>query len=197
LNRVGLSFGAFRSLLSFGRGTQAVPVEEAAVGLSYERRMSPKLTLQVNAGGIVGGTIALASNPVEPGSPEHLAGGFVGGGLSFTALEQAGAIPFVMLGAALSSSLVRLPFQRNLFAADLRASVTAGYTLGGRWTPYLVARAFGGPVVDVSAGAVGGDLYHYQFGAGLVVGLPGGLDLSAEIVPLGEQRLSAGVGFSF
>jgi hypothetical protein len=80
-------------------------------------------------------------------------------------------------------------------AVDARAALVVGYTVFDRLTPYAVARAFGGPVFY--AGLSGGDRYHYQVGAGLVVGLPGGFDLSAEVVPLGEQRLTAGVGFSF
>jgi len=34
-------------------------------------------------------------------------------------------------------------------------------------------------------------------GLGAVVGLPLGFDLSAEVVPLGEQRVTLGVGYSF
>lgn len=58
-----------------------------------------------------------------------------------------------------------------------------------------MVRAFGGPFFYGSA--LGTDGYHLQLGAGLVVGLPWGLDLSAEIIPLGEQRVTAGLGGSF
>jgi hypothetical protein len=80
-------------------------------------------------------------------------------------------------------------------AVDFRAAVSAGWTLWERFTPYAVGRVFGGPVFY--GGAIGTDAYHVQLGAGFVVGLPLGLDLNFEIVPLGEQRLSGGIGFTF
>lgn len=77
----------------------------------------------------------------------------------------------------------------------MRVGLVAGYTVFDRLTPYAVARVFGGPVFW--RGGVGTDAYHLQLGLGLVVGLPGGFDLAAEVVPLGEQRAVASVGVSF
>lgn len=196
MERVGLSFGAFRTTLVFaGRGPQPLySLEELALGASYERRVSKTLTVQVSGGGIgyarVGG----------PGH-ERLRGFFGGAGLSWSVRDEKGWRPFVMVGASLSASLATPERGGDdaLYALDLRGSVTAGYTFWKRFTPYAVARLFGGPVAQVEGGRtfVGTDLFHAQLGAGFVVGLPQGFDLSAELIPLGEQRVSVGVGRSF
>jgi hypothetical protein len=192
-SRVGLSFGAFRSRLIFtDRGF--LDLEEVALGASYERKLSKTVTFQISGGGIAYGRLG------GPGA-ETLRGFFAGAGASWAVVDQKGAIPFVMIGVSLAASLA-VPERGGddaLYALDIRGSVTAGYTLAQRFTPYLVGRLFGGPVVFVERGRAwaGTDIYHFQLGAGLVVGLPGGFDLSAEIVPLGEQRVSAGVGYSF
>ena len=62
-----------------------------------------------------------------------------------------------------------------------------------------LSRFFGGPVFLEQSGVTtwGSDVYHVQLGAGSVVTLPAGFDLSVELIPLGEQRVSAGVGYSF
>jgi hypothetical protein len=192
-SRVGLSFGAFRSRLLFAeRGV--LDIEELAFGASYEKRLSKKMTFQISGGGIAFARVG------EP-STRTLRGFFAGAGWSWSVIDQKGAIPFVMVGVSVAGSLAA-PEEGGddaLYALDIRGSVTAGYTLAKRWTPYLVGRLFGGPVVLAERGQsyVGTDVYHFQLGAGLVVGLPGGFDLSAEIIPLGEQRVSAGVGYSF
>ncbi len=192
-SRVGLAFGAFRSRLSFAeRGF--LDIEEMALGASFEKKLSKRVTLQVSGGGIAFARLG------APGA-EVLRGLFAGVGASWSIVDQKGPIPFVMVGASVAVSLA-VPSRGGddaLYAADLRGSVTAGYTFAKRFTPYLVGRAFGGPVVAVEGGRsdVGTDIYHFQVGAGLVVGLPAGFDLSVELVPLGEQRVSAGLGYSF
>jgi hypothetical protein len=90
--------------------------------------------------------------------------------------------------------------QRSRLASfDARFSLTVGRTLWQRATPYLAARAFGGPIFFRRDGeaTTGTDRYHYQAALGLLVALPAGLDLSAEWAPIGERRLMGGVGVSF
>lgn len=189
-SRVGLSFGAFQSRLIFPeRGT--LTLEEAAVGASFERKMSKTVTFQVNGGGIAYARIGA----------RKLQGAFAGFGVSWSLRDEKRLLPFVMVGVSVAASLA-VPAQGgddSLAALDVRGSLTAGYTFFQRLTPYAVVRLFGGPAVLSERGRslVGTDLYHFQLGAGLVLGLPGGFDVSAEIVPLGEQRVSAGVGYSF
>lgn len=185
---MGLNAGAFRTTLVFSDG-ERVGLRQLATTVGFEWRLNPRVTLSLSAGALVLGELA-ASTEAFRASP-GFAGSFAA---AFTVLEQRGAIPFVMLTAQASSSVV--PTSAGSYAAfDVRASVVAGYTLFERFTPYLTARAFGGPVLW--RGRTGTDLYHYQLGAGAVVGLPAGLDVSVEVVPLGEQRVSAAVGYSF
>ncbi len=182
--RVAGSVGGFRSTILF-TGGDAVPVEQLAASAALEWRASPRWTFVGAAGGVLAGS--LGGERLGPGVVGSVAG-------SFLALEQGPWWPFVQLALSLAASGVSAP-RSAYVAVDARAALVVGYTVFDRLTPYAVARAFGGPVFY--AGLSGGDRYHYQVGAGLVVGLPGGFDLSAEVVPLGEQRLTAGVGFSF
>lgn len=182
--RVAGSFAGFRTTLVFD-GREHVALEQLAASASLEWRASRRWTLVGAAGGTFAGTLGT----------ERLGGGGVGSVAgSFLALEQGAWWPFLQLSLALSVSGVSAP-QSAYVAVDARAALVVGYTFLQRVTPYAVARAFGGPAFY--AGKTGTDLYHYQVGAGLVVGLPGGFDLSAEVVPLGEQRFTAAVGFSF
>jgi hypothetical protein len=191
-SRIGLSFGAFRSRLIFPSGN--VEIEEWAIGAAFERKATKKITIQVSAGGI---GYARVGGPTTP----LLRGFFLGFGASWAIVEQKRFIPFVIIGISVAASLAIPEWggDDGLYSSDFRGSVTAGYTLGDRFSPYLVARAFGGPMFRVQQGRAepGTDGYHFQLGFGFVVGLPGGFDLSAELVPLGEQRVSAGIGHSF
>ena len=69
-----------------------------------------------------------------------------------------------------------------------------------RFTPYLVARAFGGPIWWRIDGELvrGTDLYKYQFGGGFSFALPSrALDVFVEGIGLGERGLAAGLGTGF
>ena len=185
---MSLSGGAFRSTLVFS-GTDRVDIAQVAVTASYEMRASKTITWQVAAGGLIAGRLTPPDGAHNTG-----AGGVVSGGISWNVLESKGAIPFVMISASASVSL--LPTYAGLYSGiDVRAGVAAGYTFLDRITPYLTVRGFGGPVFWRQQ--VGTDVYHFQVGLGLVVGLPGGFDVSAEVIPLGEQRVFAAVGYSF
>jgi hypothetical protein len=83
-------------------------------------------------------------------------------------------------------------------AYDLRLGAELGLNLVEIVHPYVVARAFGGPVFWRYQGesVTGTDIHHFQLGAGVSVGLGGRVTLVAEGIPLGEQALSAGVNLS-
>ena len=180
---MGATFGAFRTLLLFS--DQNRKLEQLAVSGALEYRVSEKMTL-VGAGGVlIMGT--LGSVPTTPG-------GVLSIGLSSLLLEQGTYSPFLQLSGSLAVSTMRA-LDVNYVAIDFRAGLAAGWTFFDRLTPYAVFRAFGGPVFYGSA--LGTDAYHVQLGAGLVVGLPFGFDLSAEVIPLGEQRVTAGLGYTF
>lgn len=137
------------------------------------------------AGGIFGGR--LGAEQTGPGAVGSVAG-------SVLALDQGTYSPFLQLALSLSVSGLSAP-QSAYLAVDARLAAVVGYTFLERVTPYVVARVFGGPVMY--GGKTGTDLYHYQAGLGAVLGLPAGFDLSAELVPLGEQRFTLSAGFSF
>ena len=71
-----------------------------------------------------------------------------------------------------------------------------GKTLFGTFTPYALARAFGGPAIyrwDDGARVTGTDLYKYQLGAGAGLRL-GPVDFFVEGAALGERALAFGIG---
>jgi hypothetical protein len=160
-----------------------------AVSASFEYRLSDRWTLAAAAGAIVAGRLV---SPTETFDFRAGAVGSLSG--SFLALEQGRFWPFIMVAGSLAVSGVQAA-PTAYWAVDGRLTATLGYTFFERVTPYAVGRVFGGPVFW--RGQTGTDLFHYQVGAGVVVGLPFGFDLSAEVVPLGEQRVTAGLGFSF
>lgn len=175
-------------------------LEQHAVAASFGRRFGERTTLRLTAGAIVGGELsgegrAYAVGPGFVGSiqgshrllglPEHpqfvtLSLSF---GMSSTATEERG-------GAGESERLA---------ASDLRVGLLAGYTFWRVWSPYVVARGFGGPVSlrQLGRDRTGSDRHHYALGGGAAVGLPWGLQAGIEYPALGERTLSAGVVFAF
>jgi hypothetical protein len=197
--RVGLNYGYYWSDLVFGGNTDAA-IATHSVSATAEVRPTPWLTLQVGGGAVLGGTLTTVESRhiVRPG-------GLAAFSAAFRVLDGRGWTPFIVLGAsvAVSAASTIAPTvdatAAGLTALDVRASVTVGKTFGGAWSPYVAARAFGGPVwwrvngTDV----VGTDRYHYQFAVGLVVAIAGRADLYVEGGLLGEHRLAAGLGVSF
>jgi len=185
---VGATVGAFRSTLVFD-GQERLRLEAVAVSASFEYRLTERVTLSAAAGGMLAGRLLSADETFDFGA------GAVGSvSASVLALEQGRYTPFLMGSGSIAVSTISAR-PTTYVAVDARAAVVAGYTLFDRFTPYVVGRLFGGPVFW--RGQVGTDLFHYQVGLGAVVGLPLGFDLSAEVVPLGEQRVTLGVGYSF
>ena len=111
--------------------------------------------------------------------------------------------PFVIVGGAVAASggATRdgAGAKQDMLAFDLRISALAGKTFFDVLSPYVALRAFGGPVLWKHRGEdqLGGDKYHFQVGAGLLVALPGRFDAFAEVVPLGERAATLGLGYSF
>jgi hypothetical protein len=85
--------------------------------------------------------------------------------------------------------------RETLIAVDVaRGGVIAGRRFGPV-APYILARAFGGPVywqldaMDVS----GTDVYHVQLGAGASVSTGSGFSVVLDVSALGEQAASLGI----
>ena len=123
---------------------------------------------------------------------------------SFRPVDEGGARPFVVVAGSFGASLLWTKLNNgnetsdSMTALDGRLGVAAGKTIGGVASPYVLARAFGGPVLWTYQGASssGTDVYHYQLGAGLVV-RSGAFDAVVEGVPLGERAIVAGMGLAF
>ncbi|MBL8949426.1 MAG: hypothetical protein JNK82_01525 [Myxococcaceae bacterium] len=184
--RFALNVAAVRTtLLLLGR----VQVEQLAVSSVLQLHVGQRGTLSFGGGALLGGTLYAGDGQYHLGP-----GSTASASYSHLVLEPKGAVPFVQVSGSLATSFA--PTRAGSYVGvDLRAGVAVGWLLWSRFSPYATARAFGGPVFW--RGELGGDLYHFQLGAGFVLGLPGGFDLYAECVPLGEQSVSAGVGYSF
>lgn len=122
---------------------------------------------------------------------------------SWTVLTEGASFPFlstsISLGASGATTTRTGAEDVGFFALDARASLIAGKTLWKVWVPYLVTRAFGGPVrwqIDGNEVA-GADRHHYQVGIGSVATCPKGFDVVVEWVPFGARGLTAGAGFAF
>jgi hypothetical protein len=171
-----------------------VPVRELAVTATVGHFATPRLGWSVGAGGLVAGSI----------EGRDLGGGAtVAGAISWLPVYEQPSRPFVAFNASLSGALARAVGDDGAShwwsPWDLRVGVMVGKTLAGRVVPYATARAFGGPVFWHRAGAdvVGGDRRHVTVGAGLTVRLPARLDLSVEVMPLGEHSATGALTLHF
>ncbi|AKT42738.1 hypothetical protein [Chondromyces crocatus] len=125
-------------------------------------------------------------------------------GGSYRVVRGEGLRPFVLLTATLGASGARtqalgVTTTERYLAFDVRVGAVVGWTLYDTLSPYLAARAFGGPIFwrFQDRDRMGTDRYHYQLALGTSVLLPGGFNVSAEGIPLGERGLSVGVGVLF
>ncbi len=84
--------------------------------------------------------------------------------------------------------------RESLIAGDARIGVTAGRTFGA-FSPYLLARAFGGPVLWSWDGddTIGTDTHHFQLGAGASVSIGTRATILVDLAALGERAASLGV----
>ncbi|CAN5374448.1 hypothetical protein BH11MYX1_BH11MYX1_02290 [soil metagenome] len=170
-----------------------VPVRETAATATLGHFATSRLGWALTAGGIVAGSIE--------GRDIH-GGATIGASVSYLAVLERARQPFVGVSATFGTALLRGTADdgrtRSWSAWDVRGGVIAGKTLG-RFVPYLATRVFGGPVFWHRAGGAvtGGDRYHVTAGVGLILRLPGRIDVTLEGMPLGEQSATAGVSLRF
>lgn len=160
----------------------------------------PRLSLQIGAGAILGGrmTIPGATYDVSPGALMVLGG-------SYRFVDAKGARPFVLatLGLTFSASQTKLEggagTQALYDAWDARGGLVVGWNIARVVSPYVLGRAFGGPVywTYLNQDVTGTDVHHFQVGAGVGIALGKRVDVYVEGVPLGEVGVSAGIGASF
>lgn len=165
-----------------------------AVTASLDRRVGDRWTISGMLGATIAGSLKAyaQSFDLSPGPLATVAA-------SFRAVDEGRVVPFVLLTGSLGASLSWTDHgSESLLAFDGRIGVAAGKTIANAVTPYLLARAFGLPVLWHNQGAsvVANDAYHYQLGAGVVVRV-GALDLLVEGVPLGERAIVGGAGLAF
>jgi hypothetical protein len=195
---VGAAYGHFEADLRFDGESNYELVQDAVVA-SFGRRLADGFSLRIAAGVIVGGSLEGEGRTydVEPGWT-----------LSFSAARQwfgrSDETPFLTTALSLSASRARTVEagtgeEEALGASDLRLSVLFGYTFGYTFSPYLVARAFGGPVSFKQDGRdrTGSDRHHYALGLGSSVSLFDRLDLLVDATFFGERSLSAGASVAF
>jgi hypothetical protein len=166
-----------------------------AVTATVDRRLGTRWTF----GGALGSTIAGEMN--LDGETHRVSPGPLGAvTASFRPIDEGDVAPFVLLTGSVAASLAWTTppgggHSDSLAAFDVRLGVVAGKTIAHVVTPYLLARAFGGPVYWAALPNPGTDANHYQLGGGISVRL-GRVDLVAEGVPLGELGVVFGAGLA-
>jgi len=153
------------------------------------------LALEAGAGAALGGSLTTANgrHDFSPGPAAVL-------GVAYRLLDAPGYFAHFTSQLSFVWSRTRRGDEASVpySAYDVRLGGEAGLNLVEILHPYVVARAFGGPVLWRYQGeaVTGTDLHHYQLGAGLSVGLGGRVSVLVEAIPLGEQALSAGLSVS-
>jgi hypothetical protein len=190
--RLGAGYAFTSTGLHFGSGLRVDEVRNSSV-ISVDYSPLRRLTLEAGAGPFLGGSITTPTGrfTLMPGLASLIGG-------SWRVLDSDGAVPFVLATAQLSYISSSAPEGVGYNAFDLRLGGLVGWTLWHAVAPYVVGRAFGGPVYWRYQGQAitGTDDHHWQVGAGLSVRV-GRVDLFAEGVPLGEQGVTAGAGYAF
>jgi len=161
--------------------------------VSFGRRFDQRFSLRLSAGAVLGGD-------VEGDGRYDVGHGFLGS-LTGAARWFGGGNekPFLVTTLAAGAShttTTALGSERTdgLTAIDVRGGAQLGITLFRAWSPYLVARAFGGPIAW--RGLTGSDRHHYALGFGTSANA-GRFDLVFDATLLGERAVSWGAGMSF
>jgi hypothetical protein len=192
---VGVGVGAIRTEINFD-DDQTFDLEQQAITAFGGYTLRSGWSLRLSAGVITGGSLERDDAPVRfdlrPGGMVGFAGSrqwTPGDGLWF--VTGTGSFSMALASTRMEGGG---PSERFL-AGDLRIGAIAGRTFADRISPYLLARAFGGPVFWTIAGdsVSGGDASHVQLGAGLSVALPWKLTATVDVSAVGEQAASLGI----
>jgi len=198
--RVGAGYAYTSTALRFN-GDSTLDETRHVAFASLDYMATTTWTFELGVGSILGG--ALRSPTAEYNlSPGLLASA----GAAWRVVEADDIRPFVVMTAQLavvatSTKDAASPSAASVHytAVDGRFGASAGWPLWQTLTPFVLARAFGGPVFWEYQGVsqTGTDVHHFQIGGGLLLRLARVVDIFAEAVPLGEQSISAGAGFVF
>jgi hypothetical protein len=192
---VGTSVGVMRTHVQFDAGDTFELIEQAATafaGYSTPTGLSLRATIGVIIDGGLDGDGTLGSHDMGPG---------VVGGIGVARQWSLGDGRWFITGSAGLSVAVASTHEAGgtddprFVAGDVRLGAIAGRTLAKIWSPYLLARAFAGPVwwsVD-GMDVTGSDTRHVQLGAGMSVAMSSGFTIVVDVSALGEQAASLGV----
>jgi len=189
---VGAGAGVSRSTLRFDGGREH-DIEQTAVTASIGLARPSRLSVRAAIGAVLHGSLEGEGRSYDIGRGFLLTASvskqWVTGDWFLTGSFSASASRTTTTEAVPRASSV------GLTAFDLaRGGITAGRAFG-LVSPYLLARAFGGPVLWEIDGMdlAGTDVYHFQLGAGVSASTPWGLSVLLDISALGEQAASLGV----
>jgi hypothetical protein len=182
-----------RTRIEFDEGT--FDLREYAI-TAFAGYSSPSgWSLRASIGALVDGSLEdeMGTHDVEPG---------IVGGLGASRQWQLGDGYWFVTGSAglsiaAASTEQAAAGDERLVAADVRVGAIAGRTFAKLWNPYLLARAFGGPVWWNINGSdtTGSDTRHFQLGAGISVVTSFGLTVVVDVSALGEQAASLGASW--
>lgn len=194
---VSAGVSSFASTLRFS-GDRDFRVFEQSVAASLGRRFGKQWSVRVVGGAVLGGRLDRGGErfDVNPGwlAAINVAGNWMNvGGKNW------------FLGASLTVGASSAPTggssgeSRRITAQDTRLGVLFGHVFAQIWSPYVLARAFGGPVKwTVDGGdATGTDTHHYALGLGGNITVTRGFDVFAEEAYFGERSLAAGASLAF
>jgi hypothetical protein len=183
-----------RTRIEFDEGT--FDLREYAITAFAGYSSASGWSLRASLGALVDGSLEdeMGLHDIEPG---------IVGGLGASKQWQLGDGYWFVTGsagisiAAASTQQAGAANDEGLVAGDVRVGAIAGRTFAKLWSPYLLARAFGGPVSWAIDGndTTGSDTRHFQLGAGLSVVTSFGLTIVVDVSALGEQAASLGASW--
>jgi len=174
-------------------------LRQSVVAVSLGRRFGARSSVRLVGGAVLGGDLEGEGRryAVDSGWLVSLAGA--------TRLFGDGPGPFAVGTFALGAS--RSPTDRSggvserqaITTTDARVGLEVGWNAWGIWSPYLGARAFGGPVSFRYKGEdhTGSDRHHYALGFGQSVRFAGRFQLGVDASLLGERSVSWGASSSW
>jgi hypothetical protein len=188
---VGAAAGATRSTLRFD-GELELDIHQYAMMASAGHVRPSGLAIRAAFGTVVDGALA------GDGRTHDIGPGIVGAVSAAKQWTRGDWFVTATLAIAASRTKTAEPVpgapRESLIAADLRAGGMVGRTFG-RVSPYVLVRAFGGPVLWTldDEQRTGTDVHHYQLGAGASLVAGSGLSLLVDVAALGERSASLGM----
>lgn len=161
----------------------SIRLEQYAVTASAGRTWPAGFAVRGFLGAVVDGTLTEGMTAYALG-PGYL------GGVAASRPWPIGSL-FLIGTASLSASRTDVEAEDAVTAFDARVGAILGRRFGP-FSPYLLARAFGGPVMWGQN--TGGDATHVQLGAGATLTLSR-LSLLLDVSAVGERSASLGVSY--